>query len=165
MLSFLERFSPLVTGVLSGFDRLRFRGTKRLLSTIGGLMTFLWEKRILLKDFKAYVCSTTDRIRRGVEHAAAAAGRPVLFLNHQERKEDLARDLAQREGITSGLVAVFSAVESCCSYSVHPDRASQRLVLRRGPKKCLHYYHYYLHPQLGLMHARLQTWFPFDMHL
>jgi hypothetical protein len=85
----------------------------------------------------------------------------VLFLNHSERKEDLAHALAARDGIAEGLIAVFSAVESCFSYSVHPDRASQRLVLRGGTKKCLHYYHYYNHPQLGLLHVRTQTWFPF----
>src|SRR5205823_10452196 len=26
---------------------------------------------------------------------------------------------------------------------------------------CLHYYHYWLDPQLGLCHLRLQTWLPF----
>ncbi len=33
------------------------------------------------------------------------------------------------------------------------------------PRKCLHYYHYYLHPIFGLMHIRLQTWFPFSIHV
>ena len=144
MFSFLQRFDSQVIGVLSGFDRLRFRGTKRLLNTRGGMLNFLWHKRILLKDFKAYACSSTDSLRRCVEAAAVAAGRRVLFLNHRERKEDLARVIAQRDGITEGLIAVFSAVESCFSYCVHPDRPSKRLVLRGGTKKCLHYYHYHL---------------------
>jgi hypothetical protein len=161
MISFLQRFAPAVIGVLSGFDRLRFRGSKRLLNTTGGMRNFLWHKQVLLKDFKDYACACTDTLRRAVEQAAATAGRPVLFLNHNERKEDLARAVAARDGIAEGLIAVFSAVESCFSYSVHPDRASQRLVLRGGPKKCLHYYHYYNHPQLGLLHVRTQTWFPF----
>jgi hypothetical protein len=165
MLSFLQRFSSLVTGVLSGFDRLRFRGSKCLLNTTGGMLNFLWHKRILLKDFKAYVCDTTDRLRRAVERAASDSGRPLIFLNHRERKEDLARKIAARDRISSGLICVVSAVECCHSFSVHPDRASKRLILEGGPKKCLHYYHYYLHPQLGLMHARLQTWFPFTMHV
>ena len=165
MLSFIQRFSSEVIGSLSGFDRLRFRGTKRLLNTQGGMHTFLWHKQVLLKDFKSYVCDVTDSLRRSVEHAAAGAGRPLIFLNHGERKEDLAQRVAQRDGVSSGLICVFSAVESCFSWSVHPDRASKRLVLEGGPKKCLHYYHYYLHPQLGLMHARLQTWFPFTIQV
>jgi hypothetical protein len=54
MLSVLQRFSSQVSGVLSGFDRLRFRGTKRLLNTPGGMLNFLWHKQILLKQFKEY---------------------------------------------------------------------------------------------------------------
>jgi hypothetical protein len=162
MLSFLQRFSSLVTGVLSGFDRLRFRGSKCLLNTTGGMLNFLWHKHILLKDFKSYVTDTTDRLRRSVERAASDSGRPVIFLNHQERKEDLALKIAARDGIRSGLICVESAVECCRSFSVHPDRKSQHLVLKGGPKKCLHYYHYYLQPHLGLMHARLQSTRPTD---
>jgi hypothetical protein len=30
-------------------------------------------------------------------------------------------------------------------------------------RKCLHAYHYYQHPLFGLMHMRLQTWFPFNL--
>jgi hypothetical protein len=31
--------------------------------------------------------------------------------------------------------------------------------------KCLHYYHYYLDPDYGLRYTRLQSWFPFTMHI
>lgn len=34
-----------------------------------------------------------------------------------------------------------------------------------APRKCLHYYHYQVHPQLGFLHTRLQSWFPFTMHV
>lgn len=165
MLSFLQRFCPEVIGVLSGFDRVRFRGSKRLLNTVGGMLNFLWQKQVLLKDFKSYAQDVTASLRRAVEQAAADAGRPLLFLNRPQRKEDLARQIAARDGVQRGLICVFSAVESCFSFTAHPDRASEKLVLRGGPKKCLHYYHYYRHPQLGLMHVRTQTWFPFTVHV
>jgi hypothetical protein len=29
--------------------------------------------------------------------------------------------------------------------------------------KCTHLYHYYQHPEIGLMHIRVQTWFPFSV--
>lgn len=32
-------------------------------------------------------------------------------------------------------------------------------------RKCLHVYHYYQHPDFGLMHVRVQTWFPFTVDL
>jgi hypothetical protein len=33
------------------------------------------------------------------------------------------------------------------------------------PRKCLHLYHYFLHPELGLCHMRVQTWFPFTVDI
>jgi hypothetical protein len=137
--SFLQRFADRVSGVLNGFDRLRFRGTKRLLMPVGGLLNFLWQAPVLLKDFKDYACSTTATLGAAVDRAAAQAGGPVLYLNSATSKEALARSVAARDGITEGLIAVFSAVESCYSYSVHPNRHSKQLELRGGTKKCLHY--------------------------
>jgi len=36
-------------------------------------------------------------------------------------------------------------------------------ILKDG--KCLHYYHLLLDPRFGLMYTRLQSWFPFTMHI
>ena len=48
---FLERHRDHVTGVLSGFDRVLFRGTLRSLSYLNGLEAFLATYRILYKNF------------------------------------------------------------------------------------------------------------------
>jgi hypothetical protein len=32
-------------------------------------------------------------------------------------------------------------------------------------RKCLHLYHYQIHPTFGFMHARIQTWFPFAIQI
>jgi hypothetical protein len=32
-------------------------------------------------------------------------------------------------------------------------------------RRCLHYYHYYLDAKFGLMYTRLQSWFPFTLHI
>jgi hypothetical protein len=42
---------------------------------------------------------------------------------------------------------------------------SKRLELQVESGKCKHYYHYYLDPEYGLRYSRLQSWFPFTMHL
>ena len=41
MTTFIDRFSDSIHGVLSGFDRIRFRGTQRLLASVRGLTAFL----------------------------------------------------------------------------------------------------------------------------
>ena len=39
MRNFLQRHQEQVLGVLSGFDRMRFRGSLRLLQSAGGVVT------------------------------------------------------------------------------------------------------------------------------
>jgi len=166
MQSFIQRHGDLVIGMLNGFDRLRFRGSKRLLCNVGGMYSYLWQAHVLLKDFKDYAMSLTEQLRRATVRVAEAAGRPLQYLASSSLvKEDLARDMARRDGITDGLIGIFSAVEPCWSYHIHRNRARKELDLVGGPSKCLHYYHYYQHRQLGFLHVRLQTWFPFTIHI
>ena len=41
MNQFLQRFGTLVRGILTGFDRLRFRGSNRALCHPAGILAFL----------------------------------------------------------------------------------------------------------------------------
>lgn len=162
MKSFLQRFAASIHGVLSGFDRVRFRGTQRLLANLGGLRRYLALHHVLLKDFKDFALEATDRIKRAVTAQAQTLGRPVVYVNGGHiRKEDVARQLAQQHHVEEGLIGILSAVEPCRSFTVGPNRATQKLELRCQATKCLHYYHYWLDRQLGLCHVRLQTWLPF----
>lgn len=166
MQRFIQKHAADVIGVLSGFDRMRFRGTLRWLSNTKGMRSFLWAAQILLKDFKSYVTNVTDQVRAATARLAAQAGRPVLYLNSpSQRKEDEARRIAERDGIGEGLICVLTCVERCFSYDVGPNRQTKKLELRGGTKQCLHEYFYFQDPQLGLMHLRLQTWFPFTIHV
>jgi hypothetical protein len=51
------------------------------------------------------------------------------------------------------------------SFEYHrSENAKERgFVLR--PRKCLHFYHYYLHPTFGFMNVRIQTWFPLKIQI
>ena len=51
------------------------------------------------------------------------------------------------------------------TFHVRRDRSTKTIALERHAGKCLHLYHYYDHPQFGLMHVRSQTWFPFTMQI
>ena len=62
-------------------------------------------------------------------------------------------------------IGVLTCVEPCMSYSVGGDRASKKLVLRPCLRKCLHLYHYWMDKDFGLMHGRIQTWFPFTIQV
>lgn len=166
MQQFIRKHQADVMGVLSGFDRIRFRGTLRFLATVRGLMGFLWKVQVKLKEFKPYAMKLTDEIRGAVESLAEEAGRPVQYLNTPGiSKEETALQIARRDGITEGLICVLTAVEPCFSYEVRPNAATKHLELRRGRLKCLHQYLYFIDPRFGFGHLRLQTWFPFTVHV
>ena len=98
--------------------------------------------------------------------SAKRAGRPIEYLNSPTIcKEELARHIAQRDQISSGLIGLFTAVEPCLSYSVRKDHTSKQIKLVLETRKCTHLYHYYLHPEFGLMHVRLQSWFSFTVDI
>jgi len=164
MHEFILEHADSVLGVINGFDRLRFRGTLRLLANAAGLGSFLHYMGVLLKDAGSWMQEHSERVKKASLKMADNAGRPVQYINDPlARKEKIARNIAQKDGIEEGLVCVLTAVEPCCSFDVQRDREQKKLVLVSRWRKCLHLYHYYLHPQWGLMHMRLQTWFPFNL--
>ena len=143
MLGFVQRHADKVTGILQGFDRLRFRGTLRKLVFLEGMMEFLWKTKVLLKDFKSYVIDVTKQIKTAAEQTAEQAGRPMKYLTSSSTdKEAVARKIAAANGIKEGLLCVLSCVENCQSFEVGPNPKIKQLELRFVPRKCLHYYFY-----------------------
>ncbi len=129
-------------------------------------MTYLWAVRILLKDFAAHAQELSQRLKQESEALARRTDRPVRYLaSSAVNKEEIARAIAQADGIEHGLVCILTAVEPCLSYEIVRNRDARRLELRPRRRKCLHLYHYQLHPRLGFMHARIQTWFPFSIQI
>ena len=166
MNQFIQKYQNKVTGVLSGFDRLVLRGSLRALSYTAGMMNFLYAMEVLLKDFSSYVEKTTKLVKEASVEEARRLNRPVRYLpSSRIRKELIAKDIMKRDGITDGLICVLSCVEPCISYAIRKDREQKRLVLEPRQRKCLHLYHYWIDPVFGFMNARIQTWFPFAIHL
>jgi hypothetical protein len=162
--AFLNKFGRDVTAVLSGFDRLRFRATLRMLFVPDIMETYLKVCHVLIKDFKTFAQATTDRIKALAYAAAQAAGRPALYLPSPESsKEDKARQIARADRITDGLIALFSATEPCLSYSVRGDSKTKHIHLVLETRKCTHLYHYFQHADFGQVSVRVQTWFPFTV--
>lgn len=166
MKSFVQRHESKIIGILSGFDRLLFRGTLRRLATANGLAGCLWALGVLLKDFGDWSAQLTAQAREASEQLARDAGRPIIYVNDSSiRKDQLVKEIAARDGIEQGLVCVLTAVEPCWSYEIHRNRSQKKLQLVSRQRKCLHLYHYHIDPELGFMHTRLQTWLPFNMRV
>jgi len=145
VLDFIHRHKDSITGCLSGLDRCLFRGTMRVLANARGMMNFLWDRQVKLKEFAEWSKDATEQVVAASTRVAEGAGRPVVYVNDASaRKEDLARAIAERDRVETGLVCVLTAVEPCWSYEVHRDRAQKKLVLQARQRKCLHHYHYHV---------------------
>jgi hypothetical protein len=164
MNAFVQQHARSVIGMIRGWDRLRFRGTVRMLANLTGMNNFLSYTRHKLKDFGDYAHQTSREVRSASLSVAESAGRPVVHLDSPRiNKEQVALDIARRDGVKQGLIAVVTAVESCNSYNVRSNRERGLLELYPQPRKCQHLYHYMIHPVFGRLYARLQTWFPFNL--
>ena len=115
---FLERHQDRVVGVLSGFDRLVFRGTFRSISYLKGLEIFLSKQGVLSKDFVGFVTKISERLKQHAHRTADLAGRPYIHLaSPKTSKENVAREIIERDGITQGLVCVLGCVETVPEFS------------------------------------------------
>lgn len=163
---FVARFTDEITGILSGFDRLVFRGTVRNLTWPDGLRRFLAFRRIPYVGFGDFAEASTKRLIDASQAAAKQQGRYMEFLrSSQVRKDELARQVAARDGITEGLICVFEAVEPCKSFDIFRNREKKKLELVPRFRKCKHLYHYWIDRLFGFMSARIQTWFPFNIQV
>jgi hypothetical protein len=160
---FTKLYHQQVYGVIEGLDRIRFRGTERMLSNLGGFARVLSRLGVLLKDFGAWAETTTKRLRACCDEQADMLGIPVRYLRcGGVDKDALARQIAREEGVSKdGSICMLSVVETCLAPTVVPNRASKHLEVQMRPRRCLFIYYYFDHPQVGFGHVRLQTWAPY----
>jgi len=166
METFLARYRPSITGVLSGFDRLVFRGSLPGLIREGGMYTFLHRAGVQLLDFKDFVQATSEKLKIASLAEAREHDRPIRhLLASSTDKEAFARQLLKEHPVDTGLICVLTVVEPCSSFEYHLSKDRDQRGLKLRSRKCLHLYKYYLHPQFGWMNARIQTWFPFHVQI
>jgi len=160
-----------ITGSLAMFDRMIFKGHLSGLYKRDAARCFLWSQGVLLKDFTAYAKASTERIANNARKLVTDAGRPVISFDHvktrnrTQHKDELAQSIAERDGISTGIVCLISAVESCFSFQVRNRRETGRLELFRRERKCLHHYLYLIDPEFGFMHVRIQGWIPYECQI
>lgn len=163
---FIERHQDRIIGVVSGPDRVVFRGTLSSISYGDGMAKFLSSQRVLLKDFRPFAERMSGGIIARARAMAETKGRPLKYIaSARVSKEAIARQIMERDGITDGLICVLTCVEPCQSYTVRRDRHARQLQLVLQERKCLHVYFYMVDRDFGFMHLRLQTWFPFPIQV
>src|SRR5687767_12928835 len=85
---FLARQGDKVTGVISGFDRLRLQGTLRALYVPEIFQEYLWRAKVLCKDFKPHLTAVTARICASAEATARRAGLAVRYVRSAATRKE-----------------------------------------------------------------------------
>ena len=166
MQNFIAKFGHLIQGVISGADRLVFRGSLRSIQYGFGMMGYLWHKQVPLTGFGKHAEQVTQEIKEASLAEARRLQRPVQYLTSSKiDKKRIAEQIALRDRVQDGLICVLSCVEPCLSFEVGPNAEKKKLELKHRLRKCLFLYHYWMHPLFGFLSARIQTWFPFQVQI
>ena len=155
--AFLKKHSAKIAGVLSCFDRIIFRGYLPI-SHPRGVLGWLHQLGVAYTDFKKFAPELAGRLLQHAKDTAHAAGRPYRYLPTREPKEELARQIAARDGITEGLVCVFSCLETCRTFRLR--YGAGRPQLTSDLRRCTVLYYFWMDAEFGLMHVKLHTWLP-----
>src|SRR6476661_4963576 len=161
---FIPKFTSLIVAVLSCFDRVIFKGHLALAAP--SELEYFVDCVLKLRrtDFmKTRAPQYSDRL---VAHARAWAqrtGRTYEYRTGQFRKEDWALDLIKGQGISEGLVGILCTQETCPTFALVKGPKRPEFVSRQRQQRVLYYY--FLDPQFGLIHVRLQTWLPFTVQV
>jgi len=171
MQQFIEKYRERITGVLTGFDRLVFRGSLRRLNygrwdeSLGavvakGMEQYLWQNQILFKDYQQHVKRWSERVKDASLRPFRQGELPVVFLRDPKADKDkLARTIAAKHGVNSGPVCAISTLEPSPTF----EHRGTHIIRRIRP--CGVLYQYQIHPEVGWMYARIQTWFPFNIQV
>jgi len=162
MNKFISTHADKIHSEISCVDRIIFKGYSSL-SWADNMMSYLSHNNVLLKDFKTYTQRLGNRLRDHGLHLAQEANRPYYRPSGKYNKEERARGIVARDNITSGLVAVMSAMEASPTFKMIPGEGRPKLINASIPQLCLYYY--LMLPEFGLAHVRIQTWLPFTVQI
>lgn len=162
MKDFLATHGNKIKGVLSCFDRMLFRG---YLPVMNGaeMAKLLNSQNIHYQTLKGFLLNNAERIKQCAVDMAKRTGRPYQYLWNKIPMEREARRIAETDRITQGLICIFAMLQPCRTFSFKFYRGNA--IAKSAKRKCLHVYYYFMDRDLGLIHVRIQTWFPMVMQV
>ena len=163
----LTKFSDIIKGIITGFDRIVFKGMLLPIMYPAGMMSFLNSRNVLNKDFKTYAMTQSKKIIESADEMSnRLCGCDTIFIwSSNDRKEEIAHKRQNETGITDGLIGVWSCLESCYTFHSTFNQRATYPILRRDQTRCKHLYFYFDDPLYGFMSVRLQTWAPYEIQI
>lgn len=161
---FVTKFASLMVCTLHCFDRVIFKGHLAMAAP-RELERFVdYVLKVRRSSFMMEIAPRwADRLVEHAQRFAENAGRTYLYRTGSFRKDRWAEQLIREQRLDSGLVGVLCTQETCNSFQLVPGDQRPRFLSRPRQQRVLYYY--FLDPQLGLIHVRLQTWAPFTLQV
>jgi len=160
-----EKYESELFGVLNCYDRVIISGNLQPLCYAKGMTGYLYAHNIRIFDYTTFAEPLRDAIRENAQALAKENGLTIEFISKQSafRKEARIKKIITARGTQPGLVYIFSAMEQCQAYVPWHDKATHKTYLKMTSGKCLHFYFYFIDPELGLCYLRVPTWSPFRL--
>jgi hypothetical protein len=161
-----ETYKSKVAFVLSCYDRLLISGTIPEISFSQGMTTYMYQKGVKIFDYPKFAEPFKDAIRANTERIAKENGITIEFIRKSNiRKESIIIEKIKERGDHPGIIHILSAMEACNTYQPWHDKKTGKTFLRPDQGKCLHYYFYFIDPEVGLGYVRVPTWCPFRLQV
>jgi len=124
---------------------------------------FFNNSNIRYRELKPFLLEHAAQVKQHGVDLAQKEGRRFQYLQEKVRKEELAGQIAERDHIEDGLICVLSVLEPCRTFSFRTEKGKPFVASAR--RKCLFLYYYFMDRDFGLIHVKLQTWFPLQIQV
>jgi len=159
-----EKYREQLKGVLDCYDRIVISGNLFPLCFPQGATSYFCAHKIRIFDYIKFAEPLRDEIKCAIQSLAKENGLDIEFVTKKTgRKEARIQEILETRGDHPGLVHILSAVENCPSYQPWHDKGTHKTYFKPAKGKCLHYYVYFIDPDLGLCYLRVPTWCPFRL--
>jgi len=160
-----EKYQDEIYGVLQCYDRVVISGNLQPLCYAKGMTKYLYTHQIRIFDYTKFAEPLRNLIRKNAQTIAEENGLEIEFITKKDdfRKEERIKEIIKQRGNHPGLVHIFSAMEGCQAYRPWHNKQTHKTYVKMTQGKCLHYYFYFIDPDLGLCYLRVPTWCPFRL--
>ena len=160
-----EKYKDEIHGVLHCYDRVVISGNLQQLCYPKGMTSYLYGQNIKIFDYTQFAEPLRNLTRENAEKIASENKLSIEFIGKKGefRKEARVKELLEKRGTDAGLVHIFSAMEGCQAYRPWHNKQTHKTYVKMTQAKCLHYYFYFMDPDLGLCYMRVPTWCPFRL--
>jgi hypothetical protein len=161
--AFVHTHADNSTGALGCFDRALFKGPLPFGddASLNPFVDHVLHRR--RKDFSDSLGPQSGALVGHAQRQAEQHGAPCRYLPGAHDKAKLLDQGLRERPLSQGLVAGLAGQENCRTVTLLYGQGRPRLRFAHRPQRVL--YFYFLDPDFGLLHVRLQTCFPFTIQV